>query len=109
MSADLTRSEQLSQRLLMGLREINDISRHGETAPCLPQIINLCFQSVSRKMLAERLSGLAISAASACHSDNPEPSHVLRAMGISYQLAQQSLRFSLGRFTTESEIDQAIA
>jgi len=71
--------------------------------------LNLSFAYVKGEALLVNLRGVAVSSGSACTSANPEPSYVLRALGIGDDLADSSLRFGLGRFTTEEEIDSVIA
>jgi len=83
------------------------LNRDG--APRLPGILNVSFEGVEGESLVVSLGELAISTGSACNSASAEPSYVLRALGRDTQLAQSSLRFSLGRFTTEADVDVAIA
>jgi cysteine desulfurase len=70
--------------------------------------LNLSFAYVDGEALLMSMGRLAVSSGAACTSANPEPSHVLRALGISEDLTRSSLRFGLGRFNTEGEVDQAI-
>ena len=70
--------------------------------------MNVTFAGVEGESLRTSLADVAISAGSACNSDVPDPSHVLRGMGLSDALASSSLRFSVGRFTTESDIDYVL-
>ncbi len=82
---------------------------NGGGAPRLPHVTNLRFPEVKGTDLLRVVSReIAVSSGSACTSANPEPSHVLLAMGVPEELAHSSLRFGLGRFTTESDIDRAI-
>lgn len=82
---------------------------NGGGATRLPHVTNLRFQEVKGTDLLRGVSReIAVSSGSACTSANPEPSHVLLAMGVPEELAHSSLRFGLGRFTTESDIDRAI-
>jgi cysteine desulfurase len=75
----------------------------------LPGILNVSFEGVEGESLVTGLTELAISTGSACNSASAEPSYVLRALGRDTQLAQSSLRFSLGRFTSEGDVETAIA
>ena len=74
----------------------------------LPGNLNLSFEGVDGEALMMAMRDVAVSSGSACSSTNPEPSHVLLAMGLSEELARASLRFGLGRFTTAEEIDFAV-
>ena len=74
----------------------------------LPQNLNTSFAGVDGEALLLGMDDIAVSSGSACTTDTPEPSHVLRAMGVKPALAHASLRFGLGRFTTEEEIDYAV-
>jgi hypothetical protein len=82
---------------------------NGEGAHRLPGILNVSFEGVEGESLVVGLAELAISTGSACNSASAEPSYVLRALGRDTQLAQSSLRFSLGRFSSEEDVDTAIA
>ena len=81
---------------------------NGESAPRVPHILNVSFEDVEGESLVAALSGLALSTGSACHSATGDASYVLRALGRRPRLAESSLRFSLGRFTTAEEIDYAV-
>jgi cysteine desulfurase len=81
---------------------------NGHPTQRLPGSLNLAFEGISGEALMMNLRGLAVSSGSACTSADPEPSHVLRAVGLPEGLARASLRFGLGRFTTAEEVDQAI-
>ena len=82
---------------------------NGDPHQRAPNILNISFADVEGESLIMALKDLALSSGSACTSASLEPSYVLRALGVSEELAHSSLRFSLGRFTTEEEIDYAIA
>ena len=83
--------------------------RNGPTISRLPQVTNLQFKGCLASDLMTRLNqSIAVSSGSACSSSSPEPSHVLTSMGLSKSEAQRSIRFSLGRFTTQEELDYAI-
>ncbi len=73
----------------------------------VPGILNVSFEGVEGESLVSGLTGLAVSTGAACNSATAEPSYVLRALGRSARCAESSLRFSLGRFTTEADIDFA--
>ena len=77
-------------------------------APRVPGILNVSFEGVEGESLVTSLTELAVSTGSACNSASAEPSYVLRALGRDTQLAQSSLRFSVGRFTTAADVDFAI-
>jgi len=101
------RLRRLRERLWQGLEALAGTHLNGAAAPRVPGILNVSFEGVQGESLVAGLSALALSTGSACSSDSPEPSYVLRALGRSTQLAQSSLRFSLGRLTTEADIDRA--
>ena len=81
---------------------------NGHATKRSPHILNVTFAGVEGESLRTSLADVAISAGSACNSDVPDPSHVLRGMGLSDALASSSLRFSVGRFTTETDIDYVL-
>lgn len=107
---ELRRLSALRERLQARLtRELGDLTVHGHPAERLAGNLNVGFEGVDGDalMMAVARRGLAVSSGSACTSANPEPSHVLRAMGVPDNLARASLRFGLGRFSTAEEIDRA--
>jgi cysteine desulfurase len=89
-------------------REIDGLHFNGHPTERLPANLNVSFEAVDGEALMTGLTGLAVSSGSACTSADPEPSHVLKAMGLSDGLTRASLRFGLGRSTNEAEIDQAV-
>jgi cysteine desulfurase len=91
-----------------GIKHIKNISVNGDLQHTFPGILNVCFPGILTEKLMNQLPELALSAGSACHSKGIEPSYVLRALGLSTQEANCSVRFSFGRFTTRKEIDFAI-
>ncbi|MCH2668855.1 MAG: cysteine desulfurase [Gammaproteobacteria bacterium] len=95
-------------QLWAGLKVIEGVSLNGHATKRSPHILNVTFAGVEGESLRTSLADVAISAGSACNSDVPDPSHVLRGMGLSDALASSSLRFSVGRFTTESDIDYVL-
>ncbi len=99
----------LRDRLWSSLQGLKGVHLNGEAAPRLSEILNVSFEGVEGESLVTGLPMLAVTTGSACSSASGEPSYVLRALGRSTQLAQSSLRFSLGRGTTEADIDTAAA
>ena len=112
MPAEGSRLSELRQRLWDGLKkEVPDVALNGpdwSKSPRLPGNLNCAFPFVDGEALLMNMKDVAVSSGSACTSANPEPSHVLRALGLSEDLTRASLRFGLGRFTTAEEIDFAI-
>ncbi len=110
MPAERTRLAGLRDRLWEGLSsQLDGLVLNGHPSERLAGNLNLSFEGVDGEALMTRLSGIAVSSGSACTSADPEPSHVLRAMGRSDSLTRASLRFGLGRSTTADQIDRAIA
>lgn len=99
----------LRKRLLSGLESLDGWQLNGHPEHNVPGIVNLAFAGVDGESLLLSLRQLAISSGSACMSATLDPSHVLRGMGMSDELAQSSLRISFGRFTLEKDIDTAVA
>jgi cysteine desulfurase len=106
---DMARIGALRDQLWEGIRAIGDVELNGHAQERVAVLLNVSFQGVEGESLQFALRELAVSAGSACSSASEEASYVLRALGHSDQLAQSSLRFSLGRFTTADQIDTAIA
>jgi cysteine desulfurase len=104
---EAARLEGLRERLWGELAALGGTYLNGAAAPRLPGILNVSFEGVHGESLVGALAGLALSTGSACSSESADPSYVLRALGRNTQLAQASLRFSLGRGTHESEVDSA--
>ncbi len=99
----------LRLRLWNGIKDIEEVYLNGDLQQGAPNILNVSFSYVEGESLIMALKDLAVSSGSACTSASLEPSYVLRALGMNDELAHSSIRFSLGRFTTEEEIDYAIA
>jgi cysteine desulfurase len=100
----------LRDRLWTGLKAaIPGVLLNGHPTQRIPGVINVSFPGVEGESLLYACQDLAVSSGSACNAADQEPSYVLRALGRDDQLAGSSLRFSLGRFTTEAEVDQAVA
>ena len=108
MAADNERIRMLRDRLLKGLEGIEETYVNGDLEQRVPHNLNISFNFVEGESLIMALKELAVSSGSACTSASLEPSYVLRALGRNDELAHSSIRFSLGRFTTEEEIDFAI-
>ncbi len=109
MEQEAERLRALRDRLEEGiLSHIDEVSRNGHPEQRLPGTSNLSFAYVEGESLMMGLSEIAISSGSACTSATLEPSYVLRALGVGDELAHSSLRFSLGRFNTEQEVDYVI-
>ena len=98
----------LRDHLWQGIHALKGLSLNGHPTQKVPGILNVCFRGMEQKALLKAFKGLAVSTASACHADTTEPSHVLRAMGLSDIDAHRSIRFSIGRMTTKEEIEEAI-
>jgi cysteine desulfurase len=100
----------LQKRLLEGLSGIEQVFINGSVEPGrrVPHNLNMSFNFVEGESLIMGIKGLAVSSGSACTSASLEPSYVLRALGRSDELAHSSLRMTIGRFTTEEEIDYAV-
>lgn len=98
----------LRERLWRGLQKIEGVVLNGHPSQRLPGILNVSFPGVEGESLLYACESLAVSSGSACNAADQEPSYVLRALGRDDQLAGASLRFSLGRYTTVDEVDQAI-
>jgi cysteine desulfurase len=106
---EASRLLELRERLCTGIAgRVGDIRLNGHPTERLPGNLNLSFDGVDGEALMMAMRDIAVSSGSACSSTNPEPSHVLLAMGLSEELARASLRFGLGRFTTAQEIDFAV-
>jgi cysteine desulfurase len=109
MSTESARIAGLRDRLWAGLSEhLTEISRNGNPQHCLPNTLNVSFLYVEGESLMMGFSDIAVSSGSACTSASLEPSYVLKGLGLGDDLAHSSIRFSLGRFTTEEDIDYTI-
>jgi len=108
MAKDLEHATRLNQRLLDGLTGIEQVFINGDLKHRVPHNLNISFNYVEGESLIMGIKGIAVSSGSACTSDSLEPSYVLRALGRSDELAHSSLRMTVGRFTTEADIDYAI-
>ncbi len=107
--ADQVRIAALASRFLAGLKGIEGIHRNTDTSVSVPNIVNLSFDGLDGESLLMALRGIAVSTGSACNSASVEPSYVLTGIGVPRARALTALRFSFGRFTSEAEIDTAVA
>jgi cysteine desulfurase len=107
MAAESERVGALRDRLLARLSDIPDVIINGSLDARVPHNLNMSFTFVEGESLLMGIKGVAVSSGSACTSASLEPSYVLRALGLSDEVAHSSIRFSIGRFTTEAEIDAA--
>ena len=109
MGAENERIRALHNKLIQGLSGIEQTFINGDLEKRVPHNLNISFNFVEGESLIMGVKGLAVSSGSACTSASLEPSYVLRALGRSDELAHSSLRMTIGRFTTEEEIDYAIS
>jgi len=100
--------KQLRERLLEGFTDMEEVVINGDIEQRVPGNLNISFNYVEGESLMMAISDVAVSSGSACTSASLEPSYVLRALGLSDELAHSSIRFSIGRYTTEKDIDDAI-
>lgn len=105
---DAKRIGALSKRLLDGLLSMEHTTLNGDPDRHYPGCVNVSFSYVEGESLLMALKDIALSSGSACTSASLEPSYVLRALGSSDESAHSSIRFGIGRFTTESEIDYVL-
>jgi cysteine desulfurase len=108
MATENERIRMLRDRLYNGLKDIEEVHLNGDMDQRVPHNLNVSFNFVEGESLIMAIKDLAVSSGSACTSASLEPSYVLRALGRSDELAHSSIRFSIGRFTTEEEVDYAI-
>jgi cysteine desulfurase len=108
MHQENTRIQALHDRMLAGLKDIEQVFINGSVRQHVPHNLNMSFNYVEGESLIMGIKGLAVSSGSACTSASLEPSYVLRALGRSDELAHSSLRMTIGRWTTAAEIDYAV-
>jgi len=108
MATENDRIRYLRDRLYKGLSQIEEVHVNGDVEQRVPHNLNISFNFVEGESLIMAIRDLAVSSGSACTSASLEPSYVLRALGRSDELAHSSIRFSIGRFTSEAEVDYAI-
>ena len=108
MQAENERIRMLRDRLLAGLKDMEEVYVNGDLDHRVPHNLNVSFNFVEGESLIMGIKELAVSSGSACTSASLEPSYVLRALGRNDELAHSSIRFTIGRFTTEADVDFAI-
>jgi cysteine desulfurase len=108
MASEAMRLIALRQRFWDGISDIDEVHINGDREARLPGAMNVRIAFVEGESLIMSLKGVAVSSGSACTSASLEPSYVLRALGLSDELAHSSLRFSFGRFTSEQDVDSAV-
>jgi cysteine desulfurase len=108
MASEAIRLTALRERFWSGLSDIEEVHINGDANARLPGAMNVSIAFVEGESLIMSLKGLAVSSGSACTSASLEPSYVLKALGLSDELAHSSLRFSFGRFTTQEDVDAAV-
>jgi cysteine desulfurase len=108
MGAEVERVRMLRDRLVKGLGEIEETYINGDMDHRVPHNLNMSFNYVEGESLIMAIKDIAVSSGSACTSASLEPSYVLRALGRNDELAHSSIRFTIGRFTTEQDVDYAI-
>ncbi len=109
MESEAKRLSALRDRLQSSLLELEESYANGNQDHRLPHVANISFKYVEGEGLMMAMKDLAVSSGSACTSASLEPSYVLKSLGLSDDLAHSSIRFGLGRFTTDEEVDHAIA
>ena len=108
MKSENERIRKLRDKLLQGLQSIEEVYVNGDLTHRIPHNLNISFNYVEGESLIMAVKDIAVSSGSACTSSSLEPSYVLRALGRSDELAHSSIRFSIGRFTTEADVDFTI-
>jgi len=109
MAIENKRIRALRDRLWAGLSDIEEVYLNGDLDQRVPHNLNVSFNYVEGESLMMAVKGIAVSSGSACTSSSLEPSYVLRAIGREDELAHSSIRFSIGRYTTEADVDYAVA
>jgi cysteine desulfurase len=108
MADELARVRRLRDELCRGLSQLPSVQVNGDLEQRLPGNLNMSFAGVDSEALMMALNDIAVSSGSACTSATIEPSYVLRALGLSDDLAHSSIRFSIGRFTTDEEVGYVV-
>jgi len=108
MAEENVRLSKLRDRLLDGIKDLEEIYINGDLEQRIPGNLNISFSYVEGESLIMSLKDIAVSSGSACTSASLEPSYVLRALGRADELASSSIRFTLGRYSTEEEVDYTV-
>ncbi len=108
MAAENERVRAMRDKLMAGMKQMEEVFVNGDLARRVPHNLNLSFNFVEGESLIMAVKDIAVSSGSACTSASLEPSYVLRALGRSDELAHSSIRFTLGRFTTQEEVDYTV-
>ncbi|MBT4421718.1 MAG: aminotransferase class V-fold PLP-dependent enzyme, partial [Candidatus Thioglobus sp.] len=108
MASENIKIRALRDRLLAGFDGMEEVVINGDMESRIPGNLNISFNYVEGESLMMAISDIAVSSGSACTSASLEPSYVLRALGLSDELAHSSIRFTIGRYTTEQDVDKAI-
>ena len=108
MKEENQKIKKLRDRLLAGFTDMEEVVINGDMENRIPGNLNISFNYVEGESLMMAISDIAVSSGSACTSASLEPSYVLRALGLSDELAHSSIRFTMGRYTTEENVDEAI-
>jgi len=108
LSDELLKVQRLQKKLIDGLSELEEVYFNGSLTNRVPHNLNISFNYIEGESLMMAIKDIAVSSGSACTSASLEPSYVLRAIGRNDELAHSSIRFSIGRFNTEEEIDYTI-
>ncbi|WP_155717033.1 aminotransferase class V-fold PLP-dependent enzyme, partial [Burkholderia stagnalis] len=108
MATENERIRMLRDKLLRGLSQIEETYVNGDMEHRIPHNLNISFNFVEGESLIMAIKDVAVSSGSACTSASLEPSYVLRALGRNDELAHSSIRFTVGRFTTEQEVDYVV-
>ena len=108
MASEAARLTKLRERLLAGFKDLEEVYVNGDLMHRVPGNLNISFNFVEGESLIMALKDIAVSSGSACTSASLEPSYVLRALGRNDELAHSSIRFTMGRFTTEADVDYTV-
>ncbi len=108
MTKENAKIRRLRDRLLAGFVDMEEVVVNGDMDSRIPGNLNISFNYVEGESLMMAINDIAVSSGSACTSSSLEPSYVLRALGLSDELAHSSIRFTIGRYTTEAQVDKAI-